>query len=79
MLREYEAQEVTLAVENYEVQSCGLLTSLVRRLESEHVGICLDTTNSLGALETPRQVVELLGSSLGMFTSKTSSLIELRT
>jgi 3-oxoisoapionate decarboxylase len=60
VLREFEAQGVTLAVENYEVHSSGLLAGLVRRLESEHVGICLDTTNSLGALETPRQVVELL-------------------
>jgi len=32
----------------------------VRRLESTHVGICLDTVNSLGALETPEPVVETL-------------------
>jgi sugar phosphate isomerase/epimerase len=36
------------------------LAALVRRLESRHVGVCLDTVNSLGALETPERVVETL-------------------
>jgi sugar phosphate isomerase/epimerase len=60
VLPEFEAQGVTLGLENYEKHSCRDLAALVRRLESTHVGICLDTVNSLGALETPEVVVETL-------------------
>jgi sugar phosphate isomerase/epimerase len=61
VLPEFEAQGTTLGLENYEKHSCRDLSSLVRRLESGHIGICLDTVNSLGALETPRDVVAILG------------------
>jgi 3-oxoisoapionate decarboxylase len=60
VLPEFEAQGVTLGLENYEKHSCRDLADLVRRLESSHVGICLDTVNSLGALETPEVVVVTL-------------------
>jgi len=60
-LPEFEAAGVTLGLENYERHSCRDLAALVRRLESGRVGICLDTVNSLGALETPEYVVETLG------------------
>jgi sugar phosphate isomerase/epimerase len=60
VLREFEAHGVTLGIENYETHSCSTLASLVRRLDSSAVGICLDTVNSLGALETPEYVVETL-------------------
>jgi sugar phosphate isomerase/epimerase len=60
VLPEFEAQGVTLGLENYEKHSCRDLADSVRRLESSHVGICLDTVNSLGALETPEVVVETL-------------------
>lgn len=60
VLPEFEAQGVTLGLENYEKHSCRELADLVRRLESSHVGVCLDTVNSLGALETPEVVVETL-------------------
>jgi len=60
VLPEFEAQGVTLGLENYEKHSCRDLADLVRRPESRHVGICLDTVNSLGALETPEVVVETL-------------------
>lgn len=60
VLPEFEGQGITLGLENYEVHSCASLADLVRRLESRHVGICLDTTNSLGALEAPQRVVEVL-------------------
>jgi sugar phosphate isomerase/epimerase len=60
VLPEFEAHGVTLGLENYEKHSCRELADLVRRLESSHVGICLDTVNSLAALETPEVVVETL-------------------
>ena len=61
VLPEFEAAGVTLGLENYEKHSCRELAALVCRLESRQVGICLDTVNSLGALETPERVVEMLG------------------
>jgi len=61
VLPEFEAHGITLGLENYEKHSCRDLAALVRRLESCHVGICLDTVNSLGAVETPEIVVETLG------------------
>lgn len=60
VLPEFEAQGVILALENYELTSCNALAELVNRLESPYVGVCLDTTNSFGALEPLHQVVETL-------------------
>ena len=60
VLPEFEAHGVTLGLENYETYSCSDIARLVRRLESNCVGICLDTVNSLGALEAPKDVVTTL-------------------
>jgi 3-oxoisoapionate decarboxylase len=61
VLPQFEGAGVSLALENYERHSCADLASLIERLDSPHAGICLDTVNSLGALEAPREVVALLG------------------
>jgi sugar phosphate isomerase/epimerase len=61
-LPEFESHGVTLGMENYEEHSCRSLAEMVCRLESKNVGICLDTVNSLGALETPEDVVEALAA-----------------
>ena len=58
---EFCSAGVVLAIENYEQLSCSELASLVERIDNPSVRICLDTVNSLGALETPRQVVAMLG------------------
>jgi sugar phosphate isomerase/epimerase len=58
---EFRSAEVVLALENYEQYSTAELAALVQRVGDPGVGICLDTVNSLGALETPRQVVATLG------------------
>jgi sugar phosphate isomerase/epimerase len=60
VLPEFEAHGVTLGLENYEAHSCSALAELVRRVGSHHLGVCLDTVNSLGALEPPKYVVETL-------------------
>lgn len=60
VLPEFEANGVTLGLENYEAYTSSDIASLVRRLESNCVGICLDTVNSLGALETPEDAVTTL-------------------
>jgi sugar phosphate isomerase/epimerase len=48
---------VAIALENYEAHKARDLAGLVREIGSPHLGICLDTVNSLGALEVPEQVV----------------------
>ena len=57
----FESAGVCLALENYEGNTSLQLAALVRDLASPCLGICLDTVNSLGALETPAMVVEALG------------------
>jgi 3-oxoisoapionate decarboxylase len=60
VLPQFTARKVVLGLENYEAHTCIDLANLVRTLESDYVGICLDTVNSLGALEPPRYVLETL-------------------
>jgi sugar phosphate isomerase/epimerase len=51
---------VVLGVENHDRFPCAALRRLVDSLASEHVGICLDTANSLGAGEGIGQVLNQL-------------------
>lgn len=56
----FESAGVCLALENYEGNTSGELAALVRDAASPCLGICLDTVNSLGAMETPAMVVAAL-------------------
>lgn len=60
IVREYAATGVKLALENHDRFSARSLVELVEELGPAHTGICLDTVNSLGALEGPEVVVERL-------------------
>jgi len=60
VLPKFAESRVILGLENYEAHRCIDLANLVRRLESDYVGVCLDTVNSLGALEPPEYVIETL-------------------
>ena len=53
---------VTLAIENHGRHTAAQLLAILERLGSPYAGICLDTTNSFGALEMPQTVVETLAS-----------------
>ena len=55
-----EAAGVTLAIENHDRFPARVLRTLVDELGSPHVGICLDTANSLGAGEGLEFVADLL-------------------
>jgi sugar phosphate isomerase/epimerase len=55
-----ERQDVTLALENNEAFSALEFAGIITRIASPHVGICLDTANSLGRPETLQTVVEHL-------------------
>jgi sugar phosphate isomerase/epimerase len=61
LLPAFERAGVTLAIENHDRFRAETLASIVERIGSEHVGVCLDTVNSFGALEGPRVVVDALG------------------
>ena len=60
MLPRLKRAGVVLAVENHERLAAAALADIVQRLASPSVGICLDTTNSFGALEGPDVVVDTL-------------------
>jgi len=51
---------VVLAVENHDRFVAGRLADIVRRVDSDRVGVCLDTVNSFGALEGPDVVMDAL-------------------
>jgi sugar phosphate isomerase/epimerase len=58
---EFESADICLAVENHDRFKAAALAEIVRRVGSRHIGICLDTVNSFGALEGPAVVVDELG------------------
>jgi sugar phosphate isomerase/epimerase len=51
-------QNVRLAVENHKDWRVEEMLGWLNRLSSEHVGVCLDTGNSIALLEEPHEVVE---------------------
>ena len=65
-----ERQGITLALENNEAFSAVEFAGLVHRIASPHVGICLDTANSLGRPETLQTVVENLAEHAVMLHAK---------
>ncbi len=58
---EFERAGVVLAVENHDRFPAATLAHIIESVGSTHVGICLDTVNSFGALEAPETVVRSLG------------------
>lgn len=61
VLPDFAAADVVLGIENHDRFKAATLREIVERLDSRHVGICLDTTNSFGAEEGPELVAEVLG------------------
>jgi sugar phosphate isomerase/epimerase len=60
VLPHYAQSGIAIAIENYEGYTCADLVSLIGTLASPSVGVCLDTVNSMGALEPLPEVVALL-------------------
>jgi sugar phosphate isomerase/epimerase len=60
LLPEFADAGVALAIENHDRFRAKTLAAMVEALGPEHVGICLDTVNSFGALEGPDVVVATL-------------------
>jgi sugar phosphate isomerase/epimerase len=55
-----EKHDVKLAVENHKDLRAGELVDVLKRLDSGHVGACVDTGNNIALLEDPLEVVETL-------------------
>jgi 3-oxoisoapionate decarboxylase len=56
----YAAAGVSLALENYEAYSTLELADLVQKIDHPNLGICLDLTNSFGALESADAILNHL-------------------
>lgn len=52
--------DVLLAVENHKDWRADELLAILKRVGNEHVGVCLDTGNSVALLEDPMDVIEAL-------------------
>ncbi len=52
--------DLLLAIENHKDYRAGELLDLLQRLDSRHVGVCVDTGNSIALLEDPLEVVRTL-------------------
>jgi sugar phosphate isomerase/epimerase len=50
--------DVRLAVENHKDWRADELLGILKQLDSKHVGVCLDTGNSIALLEEPHEVVK---------------------
>jgi sugar phosphate isomerase/epimerase len=51
---------IRLAVENHKDWRADELVAILKRVDSAHVGACLDTGNSIALLEDPMEVIEAL-------------------
>lgn len=60
VLPQFEKENVSIAIENHDLRTSKELVKLVESINDPHVGICLDTANSIGALEDPYEVVRVL-------------------
>lgn len=51
---------IKLAIENHDRLTCAQFNEIIDHLGDDWVGICLDTVNSLGAIEAPNTVIPAL-------------------
>jgi sugar phosphate isomerase/epimerase len=65
-----DKHNVTLALENNEAFSALQYSQLTQRIADPHVGICLDTANSVGRPEPLQTLVDQLGSFTVMLHAK---------
>ena len=79
VLPKFEAAGVAIALENYEGHSAAEFAWLIREMHSPSLGICLDTANSLGALETTEQVVEELAPHTIVLHAKDFDIVRIDT
>ena len=60
MVGKFEKAGVVIAIENHDRFTAPVFAQMIEEIGSSHVGICLDTVNSFGALEGPALVADAL-------------------
>jgi sugar phosphate isomerase/epimerase len=60
VLPSYGEAGVKIALENYEAYRTSELATLVNRIDNPFLGVCLDLTNSFGALESADEILDNL-------------------
>jgi sugar phosphate isomerase/epimerase len=61
VIPDFERAGIDLAIENHDRSRAATLAELLDRVESPHVGLCLDTANSIGCVENVDTLVAVLG------------------
>ena len=56
----FKEAQIKLAIENHDRLTCAEFNEIIDQVGSDWVGICLDTVNSLGAVEAPNTVIPAL-------------------
>ena len=59
-LYDLEANNISLVLENHDRLKAKEYASIIKQVNSKHVGICLDTVNSMGTAEGLETIVETL-------------------
>ena len=57
---QFRKLNIRLAIENHDRLTCAEFNEIIDQVGSDWVGICLDTVNSLGAVEAPNTVIPAL-------------------
>jgi sugar phosphate isomerase/epimerase len=60
VLPNFEKAGIRVALENYEAYSTRDLANLIQAIDSPNLGVCLDLTNSFGALESAEEILDAL-------------------
>ena len=60
VLPQFAQAGVSIGMENYETYSTAELANLVRSIDHPNLGVCLDVSNSLGALECKDAILDAL-------------------
>ena len=61
VLPQFERANICLAIENHDRFPAAMLATIIEQCRSTHLGICLDTANSLGCGEDLHTVLRWLG------------------
>ena len=70
VMPDFERADVILAIENHDRFNANTLLRMIERIGSRHVGICLDTSNSIACLEAPDYLLDVLGAHVVNFHIK---------
>jgi sugar phosphate isomerase/epimerase len=60
VLPQFAQAGVSIGMENYETYSTAELANLIRSIDHPNLGVCLDVSNSLGALESKDAILNAL-------------------